>query len=228
MADLTVELMKNFPHFQDETRLALARKLVALGLARSKYPLAQLFLREEGKPEFWQGLERRLREFEESTKGRRIPVPAWGHRRAWKELGPRKRKIRALFIVLGAPFAMADLINNSIPELCMQALVEQLAVDETEKMSLRFIISPVVLGVLYALQFWFLKKVVFEKSLLQAGLGTYVVYAASSFCLWYFAVHWRRQFKRMASLYFFRRAGVDGRSEAVAYYRALRQYLGDF
>lgn len=227
MEDLTREMIGAFPHFQNETKLTLARKLVALGLARTKYPVAQLFLRKENDPAFWTGLEHRLREFEEANKDHRIPVPAWGHRRAWKELGPERRFRRGIFIALGMPLALVDIVNNSIPELCLQSLVEQIAVDETEKMSLRFMLSPVVLGALYGLQFYFLKKMVFEQALANAGFGSYVIYALSSFCVWYFGVHWRRQFKRLASLYFFRRAGVDGRSEAVKYYRALRHYLGD-
>lgn len=228
MADITAEMVASFPHFKDETKLALGKKLVALGLVRSKFPAAQLFLKKDGDAEFWTGLDQRLRDFEEANKGHRIPVPAWGHRRAWKELGPKRRLRRGIFLALGLPFALVDLFNNSIPEFCLQSLVEQLAVDETEKMSLRFMMSPPVLGILYGLQFIFLKKIVFENTLANAGFGTYVAYTLGSFCLWYFGVHWRRQFKRIASLYFFRRAGVDGRSEATAYYRALRQYLGNF
>jgi hypothetical protein len=94
-------------------------------------------------------------------------------------------------------------------------------------MSLRFMLSPVTLGLLYGLQFYFLKKVVFEHSLADAGLGAFVLYWSGSMALWYFGVHWRRQFKRVASLFVFRRAGVDARSEAVSYYRALRQHLGE-
>jgi 1-acyl-sn-glycerol-3-phosphate acyltransferase len=228
MFDLTVEMIRNFPHFQDETKLGLARKLVALGLARSKFPVAQLFLKKENDGAFWAGLEQRLRAFEEANKGRRIPVPAWGHRRAWKELGPRRRRVRGAFLFLGLPLAAVDLVNNSIPELCLSSAVEQLSVDETEVMSLRFMLSPIVLGAVYGLQFYFFKEIVFPEFLAEAGFGSYVLYALGSFSLWYFGLHWRRQFKRVASLWFFRRAGVDGRSEAVAYYRALRQYLGDF
>ncbi len=228
MADITREMLHTFPHFRNESELALGKKLVALGLARSKFPVAQIFLRQEENGDFWAGLGQRLRAFEEANKGQRIPLPAWGHRRAWKELGPQRRRRRAIFLALGFPLAILDAFNNSIPEFCLHSLVEQVAVDETEKMSLRFMLSPPVLGVLYGLQFFFLKKVVFEDSLAGAGFGAYVAYSLGSFCLWYFGVHWRRQFKRIASLYFFRRAGVDGRSEAVTYYRGLRQYLGEF
>ncbi len=227
MADLTQQMVANFPHFQDDTKLVLGKKLVALGLARSKYPVAQLFLRKEKDPEFWQGLEQRLRALEESTKDHRIPVPAWGHRRAWKELGPARRLRRGIFLILGTPLAILDLVNSSISELCLRSTVEHIAVDETEKMSLRFMLSPVLLLPIYGLQFFFLQKVVFEESWLHLGFWHYLIYAASSFLLWYFGVHWRRQFKRVASLYVFKRAGVDGRSEAVSHYRALRQYLHD-
>lgn len=227
MMDLTREMVAQFPHFHDETKLTLARKLVALGLARSRYPVAQLFLRKENDPLFWAKLDQLLRAFEEANKDRRIPVPAWGHRRAWKELGPQRRQRRGTFLLLGLPFAIVDLVNNSLPEFCVSSLVEQVAVDETEKMSLRFMLSPVVLGLLYGLQFYFLKKVVFEQSLVNAGFGAFVLYWSVSMALWYFGVHWRRQFKRVASLLVFRRAGVDARSEAVGYYRALRQHLGE-
>ncbi len=227
MADLTQQMVANFPHFQDDSKLVLGKKLVALGLARSKYPVAQLFLRKEKDLEFWQGLEQRLRALEESTKDHRIPVPAWGHRRAWKELGPARRWRRGVFLVLGSPLAILDLVNSSVSELCLRSAVEHIAVDETEKMSLRFMLSPVLLLPIYGLQFYFLQKVVFEESWIHLGFGHYLIYAASSFVLWYFGVHWRRQFKRVASLYVFKRAGVDGRSEAVGHYRALRQYLHD-
>ncbi len=227
MEDLTHEMIHIYPHFRNETEQTLGRKLVTLGLARSKYAVAQLFLQKEKDPTFWAGLEQRIRAFEEANKGRRIPVPAWGHRRAWKELGPKRRRQRLLFIFLGLPLAIVDVVNNSFAEFCLRSLVDQVAVDETEKMSLRFILSIPVLSVLYGLQFWFLKDVVFEESLAAAGWKEYLVYAFGSFAIWYFGVHWRRQFKRIVSLYFFRRAGVDGRSEAVFHYRALRQYLSD-
>ncbi len=227
MADLTEQMIQIFPHFQDDTKLVLAKKLIALGLARSKFSVAQLFLKKEKDPEFWKGLEQRLRALEESTKDQRIPVPAWGHRRAWKELGPKRRVNRALFLILGFPFAILDLVNSSLSELCLYSAVEHIAVDETEKMTLRFMLSAAILPPLYGLQFYFLKKVVFEESWLHLGFLHYLIYAGASFVLWYFGLHWRRQFKRVASLYVFKRAGVDGRSEAVSHYRVLRQYLSD-
>ena len=227
MEDLTREMVSVFPHFKDEAKLALGRKLVALGLARSRHSAAQLFLQKESDGAFWAGLEQLLRAFEEANKVHRIPLPAWGHRRAWKELGPSRRRARSLFILFGIPLAVVDLLNNSLPEFCLQSLVDQVAVDETEKMSLRLMMSPAVLGILYGLQFWALKKIVFEYSMVDAGFGSYVAYTVSSFCLWYFGVHWRTQFKRVASLFLFRRAGVDARSAVVAHYHALRQYLGD-
>lgn len=227
MSRLTNEMVSVFPHFQDDTKLVLAKKLVALGLARSKFAVSRLFLKKEKDPEFWKGLEQRLRALEESTKDHRIPVPAWGHRRAWKELGPARRFRRGLYLILGLPFAILDLVNSSVSELCLRSAVEHIAVDETEKMSLRFMLSPLVLLPIYGLQFWFLKKAVFEESWINLGFNHYLIYASSSFVLWYFGVHWRRQFKRVASLYVFRKAGVDGRSEAVSHYRNLRQYLHD-
>lgn len=228
MERLTSEMIRSFPHFKDAAKLAYGKKLVALGLARSKHPVAQLFLEKENDAAFWKGLEDHLRAFEESTKGHRIPVPAWGHRRAWKGLGPGRRVKRTFFILAGMPFALLDLVNSSLPELCVQSVIEQLAVDDTEPMTLRLLMSPVVLSVLYGLQFLFLKYAVFEESMAGWGWGAYLAYAFGSFALWYFGVHWRRQFKRLFSLFFFLRAGVNGRSEAVGHYRALRKYLGDF
>jgi hypothetical protein len=228
MERLTNEMIRNFPHFKDEAKLACAKKLVALGLARSRHPVAQLFLERENDAVFWKGLEEHLLAFEESTKGRRIPVPAWGHRRVWKDLGSYRRFKRTLFILAGLPFAVLDLVNSSLPELCVQSVIEQIAVDDTEPMTLRLLMSPVVLSALYGLQFLFLKYVVFEESMVGMGWGVYFAYTFGSFLLWYFGVHWRRQFKRIFSLFFFLRAGVNGRSEAAEHYRALRKYLGDF
>jgi 1-acyl-sn-glycerol-3-phosphate acyltransferase len=228
MERLTNEMIRNFPHFKDETKLACAKKLVALGLARSKHPVAQLFLEKENDARFWKGLEEHLTAFEESTKGRRIPVPAWGHRRKWKDMSAGQRFIRAVLILATLPLALLDLVNSSLPELCVQSVIEQIAVDDTEPMTLRLLMSPVVLSVLYGLQFLFLKYVVFENSMAGSGVREYLIYALGSFVLWYFGVQWRRQFKRLFSLFFFWRAGVDGRSEAVGHYRSLRKYLGDF
>jgi 1-acyl-sn-glycerol-3-phosphate acyltransferase len=228
MEDLTRELLLNFPHFRDEHTMALGKKLVALGAFRSKFDAAQLFLRREKDDAFWASLQMRLRAFEEANKKLGIPIPAWGHRRAWKELGPARRRRRAVFLFLGSPFALFDLANTSLPELCLQSLVEYIAVDDTEKMSLRFMLSVPVLLTVYALQFLFLKAFVFENIGQPLGWGTYFAYAGGSFVLWYFGVHWRRQFKRVASLWLFFRAGVTGRSDAIAYYHALRKDLGDF
>ena len=227
MARLTGEMLKIYPHFQDEKKLALGRKLVALGISRTKFAIAQLFLARENDADFWLGLDSRLRKFEEINKSHGIPLPAWGHRRVWKELGPKKRRKRAFWLVLGIPVAIYDFFNNSFSEFVLHAVVEQISVDETEKMSKRFMVSPFLLPVLFGFQFLFLKKVVFEKHLAEAGLGTFIAYCALSFVCWYLGVHWRRQCKRVASLVFFRWAGVNGRSEAVNHYRDLRQYLGE-
>jgi hypothetical protein len=226
MADLTVEMIMNFPHFRDAGQLALARKFVALGLAPSKFSVSQLFLRKENDPAFWEGLTTRLKAFDEANKESHIPVPAWGYRRAWKELGPARRARQLVFLLGTLQLAVLDLFNSSVPELCVQSLVEQIAVDETEKMSLRLMISPVVLAALYGLQFWLL-KLLFPVYLGGAGFGTYFVYTVASFFLWYFGLHWRRRFKRVASVFLFRKAGVDRSSQVVTCYKALGQYLGD-
>jgi 1-acyl-sn-glycerol-3-phosphate acyltransferase len=228
MEILTAQMLRNFPHFQNESRMVLAKKLVALGISPSKHAAAQLFLRKETDADFWLGLEARLRNFEQTNKAHGIPIPAWGHRLIWKELGAAKRRKRAFWLAVGVPVALFDLLNNSLPEFVLQSLVEQVAVDETEKMSLRFILSPFVIGTLLALQFRFLKTVVFERSFADFGWGAFAVYGLVSVTTWYLGVHWRRQFKRVASLFFFRWAGVDGRSQAMEQYRGLRQYLGEF
>ncbi len=225
MEDITRELILNYPHFRDEKTQTLGRKLVALGLVRSRYQAAQLFLRREDDKAFWAALELRLRAFEAANKERGIPLPAWGHRRVWKELGPERRRIRGIFLLLGAPFAILDLLNSSVPEYFLSTLVNYISVDDTELMSLRFMLSPPVLLPAYGLQFWLLQKFFFPGF---GGWGLYFLYAVASFMLWYFGVRWRQQFKRIMSLLFFRFAGVDGRSEAVAYYHALRKDLGDF
>lgn len=225
--DFTAELIRNFPHFRDERTQALGRKLVALGLSRSKFDVAQLFLRKENDTEFWNGLKNRLRSFEESTKDKRIPVPAWGHRLRWKELGAWRRRVRGLFLILGLPVIVFDLISNSIPEFCLSSLIDYVAVDETEKMSIRFIAAPFVLSLVFGLQYWLLSYGLIALGL-PHGFQVYLAYMLVACLVWYVAIHWRRQLKRVSSLLLFRFAGVGGRSEAVAHYRALRQYLSEF
>lgn len=227
MEDLTREMIGVFPHFRDETKRTLGRKLVTMGIARYRYDVAQLFLRKENDPAFWAGLEQRLKAFEEANKDHRIPLPAWGHRRVWKEMGPRRRRWRGLFLALWSSLALLDVINNSLPEFALSSLVEQIAVDETEKMSLRFMIAPFALAAVFAVQFWFAKRFVLEEAMAGFGVAEFAAYVVASVLLWHVTVHWKKQFKRVASLVFFRKAGVDGRSEVVAYHRALRQYLGD-
>ncbi|MGZ3658707.1 MAG: 1-acyl-sn-glycerol-3-phosphate acyltransferase [Bdellovibrionota bacterium] len=226
--DLTREMVGAFPHFTDDGKLALGKKLVAIGICRSKFDAAQIFLRQLENPAFWTGLEHRLRAFDEANKDHGIPMPAWGHRNAWKQLGPKRRPWRVLYLLLGFPLFLIDLPNNSLPEFFLSSAVEFFATDETERMSIRFILSPVILGIAFTLQFWFLKTWAFPGLLGRQGIAACVSYCAFSCVLWYFAVHWRRQCKRLSSLFFFRRAGVTGRSEAVARYRELRQYLGQF
>jgi 1-acyl-sn-glycerol-3-phosphate acyltransferase len=226
--DLERAMIGVYPHFLDETKLALGRKLVATGMSRSKYDAAQLFLRQQGNASFWEGLERRMRAFDEAIKDHGIPLPAWGHRQAWKQLGPRRRRWRMLALALGAPVFLLDLPNNSLPEFFLGSATDFFATDETERMSIRFILSPVVLGIVFALQFWFLRRFALSPRFAHWGVSGYVAYVFGSCVVWYGAVHWRRQFKRLASLFFFRQAGVDGRSESVARYRDLRQYLGQF
>lgn len=226
MEDLTKEMIRIFPHFKDEKTQTLGKKLVTLGLMPTKYDAAQLFLRKENDPVFWSGLEQKLRAFEESAKDERIAVPAWGHRRSWKELGPKKRRRRLAYIFLGLPIAIYDLVNNSFPEYVMKNFVDYVAVDETEKMSLRFMTSPVVLSVLYGLQFLLLRYTVWTGPLRHPVLA-YLLYAFSSFFIWYAAIHWRRQFKRLMSVYLFKMAGLGPGSESVLYYRNLRQYLSE-
>jgi len=226
MADLTRELVANFPHFEDEAKLKLGKELVTLGLVRNKFEAAQLFLRKKADEGFWKGLEERRKAFEEATRDRGIPVPAWGHWQAWKQLGPVRRLSRVVWIVLGFPFFLVDLPNNSLPEFFISSGTEFLSTDETERMSLRFILSPIVLGTVFAIQFLFLKLVVFEEELAGAGVGACLLYMGSSVTIWYLAVHWRRQFKRLASLFFFGRAKRLG--ESLEKYEALRSYLGQF
>jgi 1-acyl-sn-glycerol-3-phosphate acyltransferase len=226
MEDLTREMISISPHFESEGTLALGKKLVTIGLYRSKWDAAQIFYRQRSNQEFWKGLEHRLRAFDEACKDHRIPVPAWGYRQVWKQLGARRRVLRGVYLLLGFPFFLVDLPNNSLPEFFLATLTDFIATDETERMSVRFIISPVVLAVVFTAQYWVLQKFVFPAS--WSGAGACIAYIAASCSLWYFSVHWRRQFKRLASLFFFGRAGVDGRSESVARYRELRQYLAQF
>jgi 1-acyl-sn-glycerol-3-phosphate acyltransferase len=223
--DLTREMISVFPHFLGEGTLALGKKLVTIGVCRSKWDAAQLFLRQKDNAAFWPALDQLLRGFDEACKDHRIPVPAWGHRQAWKQLGPGRRPFRALYLVAGFPLFLADLPNNSLPEFFLATCTDFLATDETERMSVRFIISPVILGLAFTAQFLFLKHVIFSNAWAHAGVAACVAYIAASCVLWYFSVHWRRQFKRLASLFFFARAGVDGRSAAVARYRELRAFV---
>lgn len=227
MEDFTQELIRNFPHFRDERTQDLGRKLVALGLCKSRFEAAQLFLKKENDTAFWNGLKARLRAFEEATKDNRIPVPAWGHRLRWKEIGAWRRRARGLFMLICAPLAALDLVNNSFPEFCLSTLVEYVAVDETEKMSIRLIAAPILLGLIFGLQFWAGKYFLVTAECTHPFLA-YCAYTLFSCVIWYVAVHWRRQFKRLSSLFLFRFAGVDARSESVAHYRSLRQYLGEF
>ncbi len=227
MAELTREMISLFPHFKDEKTLALGKKIVALGLAPSKHAIAQLFLRKENDESFWLGLAEKMRSFDEAAKDKGIPVPAWGLRKKWKDIGSSGRRVRGFLIFLGIPLEAFDLANNSVPELCLQSLVEFVAVDETEKMTIRFMASPVVLGLAYAAQFLFLKYVVFENVMAEMGFGHFLLYVSASFVTWYLAVHWRRQLKRLGSLLFFRRAKIHGHSEVVMRYRDLRQHLSD-
>lgn len=226
--DLTQEMIRIYPHFTDETKQVLGKKLVALGICRSKFDAAQLFLRQLENKEFWQGLEAKLKALEESSREHGIPLPVWGYRQIWKQLGPMRWPSRLTYLILGFPLFLLDLPNNALPEFFLSSGVEFFVTDDSERMSFRFFLSPIVLGVVFALQFWFLKAVVFPQYMGGAGVGIYVLYTLSSFAIWYFAVHWRRQFKRLASLFFFRWAGVDARSEAVAQYRDLRDYLRQF
>lgn len=225
LEDLTHELVTNFPHFENETMLALGKKLVALGLVPNKHYAAQLFLRKKGDENFWTTLQEKMRAFDESTKDKGIPVPAWGLRKKWKEVGPWGRRKRGLFIFTMFPFAIYDLLMNSLPEIVLMTFVENVTVDETERTSYRFIFAPVILSLVFAAQFYFLKKVVLEAYMAEAGFGAFFLYLFSAFFIWYLAIHWRRQAKRMMSIFFFKRAGVDGRSEAVKHYHALRQHL---
>lgn len=228
MSELTEQMLAVFPHFEDEHKQTLGKKLVALGLIRSRYDAAQIFLMRKNHQEFWEGLDLKMKAFEEATRNSGIPVPVWGLRRAWKELGPIRRAKRRWFILMGLPFAFIDAINNSFPEFALASTVDLVSVDETEKMTLRFMGAPIILGLSYCVQFLFLKYVVFEDSMKGLGLGSYIIYCLCSFVLWYFGVHWRRQFKRWFSLLFFYKAGIDAKSESVARYKELRKHLSDF
>ncbi|MCO5143984.1 MAG: 1-acyl-sn-glycerol-3-phosphate acyltransferase [Oligoflexia bacterium] len=228
MNELTEQMVSVFPHFEDEHKQTIGKKLVALGLVRSKYDAAQLFLARKNAPEFWSGLDKKMKAFEEVTRNSGIPVPAWGLRRIWKELGPIRRAKRRLYILFGLPFAIIDALNNSLPEFVLSSTVDLIAVDETEKMTLRFMASPILLGLVYCAQFIFFKYIVFESYMQNMGFGSYIIYCLCSFMLWYFGVHWRRQFKRWFSLLFFYKAGIDAKSESVARYKELRKHLSDF
>lgn len=228
MADLTHEMISNFPHFLDESKLALGKELVTLGLMRNKFEAAQLFLRKQNDTDFWINLETKRRLFEEAASDSAIPVPAWGHWQAWKQLGPVRRLNRFFWVLLGLPIFLIDLPNNSVSEYFLASASEFLSTDETERMSMRFILSPFLLGTIYALQFWVLKKFFMPEVLAGAGVGTYLLYTFFSMVIWYLAVHWRRQFKRIASLFFFGRAGITERSESVRRYEELRDYLRQF
>ncbi len=223
--DLTRELIAVYAHFLDAGKLALGRRLVAIGICRSKHDAAQIFLRQKNNPAFWEGLDHFVRSFDEACKDHRIPPPAWGHRQAWKHLRPSQRTTRGIYLALSFPLFLLDLPNNSLPEFFLATATEFIATDETEQMSIRFIISPVVLSLAFTVQFWLLRTLLSWKS---AGVGACLAYIAASCVAWYFSVHWRRQFKRFASLFYFWRAGVDGNSESVARYRELRKYLSQF
>jgi glycerol-3-phosphate O-acyltransferase/dihydroxyacetone phosphate acyltransferase len=226
MADLTREMIRVYPHFQDEAKQTLGRKLTTLGLFKWRYDAAQLFLKMEKNEAFWAGLNECMATFEEANRDHRIPLPAWGHRRAWKELGPARRRKRAAFLFAWAPLSILDFFTNSFPEFCLVGAVERIAVDETEKMSLRFGLAPLVLPLAYALQFWLARWAV--RGHFDVSWKWLPLYMLASAVLWYGTVHWKKQFKRMVSLLFFRKEGIDGASEVVGYYRKLRHYCQEF
>src|SRR5262249_55037124 len=130
--DLTEEMIKSFPHFRDETKLQLARKLVALGICRNKFNAAQLFRKKLGDTQFWQTLDEKLKAFEEASREHGIPLPAWGHRQAWKQLGPMRRPWRLAYLLFGIPLFLIDLPNNALPEFFLSSGVEFFVTDETE------------------------------------------------------------------------------------------------
>lgn len=228
MAELTAQLIASFPHFEDETKAALGKKLVILGIMENKFEAAQLFLRKKEDAAFWNGLEEKKKAFVEASSEYRIPVPAWGHRNAWIHLGAAKRAVCTAWVFAGLPIFFVDLLNNSLPEFILSSAAEFLATDETERMSFRLILSPLVIFPTYALQFWLLRNFLLPGEWANAGIAAYLMYTAGGFLIWFTAVHWRRQFKRLASAFFFWRAGWEGRTEAVQKYSELRDYLRQF
>lgn len=225
MERLTKEMISVFPHFENEHTQMLGKKLVAMGVLPDKHSAAQLFLRMKDDRRFWAELDQRLALVEEQAKERGIPLPAFGFREKWKHKpGSERWKIR-LLLLLGSPIFFLDLLNNTIPESCVKSVVDYFAVDDTEKMTIRFLSSPVVLSLVYAVQFFIAKRFIFPEEFGDAGFSCFLAYCVASVVLWYTALHWRRVLKIFASLFFFRRADIDGRSTLMKHYRDLLDYL---
>ncbi|NUM89613.1 MAG: 1-acyl-sn-glycerol-3-phosphate acyltransferase, partial [Bdellovibrionales bacterium] len=153
MGDLTSEMKRVFPHFETDEELAMAKKLQVAGVIESRIELSRVLAGRRHDGSFLDGLRGRIREFESSTKSAGIPVAAWGHRRRFSLLGAGGKAWRALMVGIGSPLVVWDLVNNTLPEHLLRSFIGFLASDETEVMSLRFMLAPVVLPVVYALQF---------------------------------------------------------------------------
>ena len=227
MEDLTREMVSIFPHFASESHLVFGKKLVALGQADSRHAAAQLFLQKKDDSHFWQVFEDRLRHLEERSKEAGLPLSAWGHVKNWRKLNLPSRIWSIVFLGCAAPLALFGMGNSSFPEYIISSLVDYFSVDETEKMSLRFILSLFILPLVYGFQFMIFKFLLFDAWMREMAWLPYVIYTGSSFVLWYLSLHWRLHLKRITGIYFFWRADRKRLHTAREKYRALMEHLSD-
>ncbi len=206
MADLTAQLKNVFPHFETEEELAMAKRLQIIGAAQSRMEVSRTFEKyRKTHPEFAHDLHKRLHGFEEDSKDLRIPLAAWGYRTRFLKLTVGE-KLRSFGVtVLGLPFFLYDIVNNTFAEYIVRSVMGFVASDETEMMTIRFISGIFIVPLVYWGQLlvvrhyfaphWFTGVTFFAAFLLYLFLSAGV---------WHLMPRWRRHLKMWIAQLFFR------------------------
>jgi len=226
MERLTQEMIHSFPHFSNEKDFFIGKKLVALGLCDEKFEASKLIRKVSENSSAYEKIQSDLKSFEEMNRDYRLPFPSWGYVTRWQRETPGQKLFQVLFTFFGFPFAVVDLLNNGLGEFLIRSLMDLIAVDETEKMSIRFMISPVVLPLLYAAQYF--GGLVWLLDLAPLSSLGFASYFGLSLVLWYFGVRWRIIAKKFVGLLLFVVSGLDDDEEVVRAYKGLRNQLNHF
>lgn len=188
MAEISIQMRNLFPHFESWDDFRASQRLKWLGLVNNRRAVALMFARISSKEK--SELLSLLAEFIKASQKEKLPIWMWAENKFWKLISDKDKFLRVLGLFILFPFWIWSFLNNTISDLLIGLLARVLSEDETEIMTKRIMISPIVFLGIYHFQVRFLNHINFCLYVILNIFTWYLTKRTSWICNQIFAVIW--------------------------------------